>query len=246
MNFITTDQQSATLIVCPTYNEQANIAPFINKVLALYPEIAILFVNDVGDDDTAGEIINHQPRGKITLLNSDKKNGLGDAYRRGFSWGINKQFDHFITMDVDLSHNPVYVADICRALSRVDVAIGSRYVAGGSCQNWSLSRKLISRYGSLYTRTVLQSSIRDMTSGYVGYRRTALQRIAINETQTQGFAFQIESKYLAMCHNLILEELPITFNDRQYGQSKMSLAIFIEALLYPLRAKLTKTTSSIQ
>ena len=240
MNLITTDQQSATLIICPTYNERGNIAPFIDKVLTLYPEITILFVNDVGDDDTAGEIITHQQQGKITLLNSNKKNGLGDAYRRGFSWGMDKKFKFFITMDVDLSHNPVYITDICRALSRVDVAIGSRYVAGGGCQNWPFSRRLISRYGSLYTRTVLQTTIKDMTSGYVGYRRTALQRIAINDTQTQGFAFQIESKYLAVCNNLTLEELPITFNDRQHGQSKMSLQIFIEALFYPLQAKLKR------
>ena len=232
----TTDQQSTTLIICPTYNERANIAPFIDRVLALYPEIAILFVNDAGNDDTAGEIINHRQRGKITLLNNDQKNGLGDAYRRGFNWGMAREFNYYITMDVDLSHNPLYIADLYRLLTKVDVAIASRYVAGGSCQNWPVSRKLISRCGSLYTRTILRSPIRDMTSGYVGYRRTALQKIAINDTQTQGFAFQIETKYLALRNNLTLEELPITFSDRQRGRSKMSLAIILEALLYPLRA----------
>lgn len=239
MNSVTTNQQSTTLIICPTYNERTNIAPFIDRVLALYPEIAILFVNDAGHDDTANEIITHRQRGRITLLNSDKKKGLGDAYRRGFSWGMaKKEFDYFITMDVDLSHNPIYIADLCRSLTKVDVAIASRYVAGGSCQNWPVSRKLISRCGSLYTRAILQSPIRDMTAGYVGYRRTAVQKIAINNTRTQGFAFQIETKYRALHNDLTLEELPIIFSDRQHGRSKMSLAIIIEALLYPLRVKL--------
>ena len=238
MNSLTTDQRSTTLIICPTYNERTNIAPFIGKVLTLYPDIAILFVNDAGRDDTAGEIINHRQRGKITLLNSDKKTGLGDAYRRGFSWGMTRAFDYFITMDVDLSHNPIYIADLCRLLTKVDIAIASRYVAGGSCQNWPVSRKLISRCGSLYTRAILRSPIRDMTAGYVGYRRTAVQKIAIDNTQTQGFAFQIETKYRALHNDLTLEELPITFSDRQRGRSKMSLAIVIEALLYPLRVKL--------
>ena len=217
--------------------------PFIDRVLALYPDIAILFVNDIGDDDTASEITSHQQRGKIALLNNQQKTGLGDAYRRGFKWGLSKQFERFITMDVDLSHNPVYIADICRSLRKVDVAIASRYVAGGVCQDWPISRKLISRYGSWYTRMILQSPIQDMTAGYVGYRRSALQKIAINNTQMQGFAFQIETKYLALCHNLTFEELPITFNDRQHGNSKMSLAIVVEALLYPLKVKFGRKKS---
>lgn len=243
MNFATTDQQSTTLIICPTYNEQANILPFIDGVLSRYSSIAILFVNDQGSDDTVGEIIKHQHRGRIDLLNNEQKTGLGDAYRRGFNWGLARQFDRFITMDVDLSHDPVYIADICQSLMKVDVAIASRYVVGGSCRNWPVSRKLISRCGSLYTRAILQSPIRDMTSGYVGYRRTALQQISISNTKMQGFAFQIEMKYLALSNNLTHQEIPITFNDRQHGQSKMSLSIAIEALLYPLQIKL-KTLSS--
>ena len=153
-------EDNETLIVCPTYNERENIAPLIARILACQPHINILFVDDKGDDDTATEII-RQNGENVHLLIRSKKQGLGSAYLAGFAWGLERGFAAIVTMDADLSHDPVYLQDFLRLLPACDVVIGSRYIAGGATHNWKMIRRLLSVWSSIYARTVLRIPVHD-------------------------------------------------------------------------------------
>jgi dolichol-phosphate mannosyltransferase len=228
-----TEPGSGALIVVPTYNEKDNVEAIAAKMLAAAQGAEILFVDDNSPDGT-GEILDRlaaaDPR--VHVLHRAGKLGLGTAYRDGFAWGMARGFDLLIEMDADGSHDPRHLPDLL-ALARngADVAIGSRYVAGGGTVNWGVGRKLISRGGSLYARTVLGIDVRDVTAGFMCWRKSALEAIDLSTITSNGYSFQVEMKYRAIQRGLKLVETPIVFVDRKVGQSKMSRAIFLEAML---------------
>ncbi len=222
-----------TLVIIPTYNERENIASMIEKVLSLEGAFDLLIIDDGSPDGTA-EIVRRyraQYPERLHLIERCGKLGLGTAYLTGFRWGLEQGYEALCEMDCDFSHNPDDLARLITALERgADVAIGSRYVKGGSIVNWPLSRLAISYFGSLYVRMVTWMPVHDTTAGFVCYRREALDRIDLDTVRMKGYGFQIEMKYSAWQLGMRIVELPITFTERREGSSKMSGNIFQEAL----------------
>ena len=222
----------SALIVVPTYNERDNVEEVVARFLAAAPEAELLFVDDNSPDGT-GELLDQlaaaDPR--VHVMHRAGKLGLGTAYLDGFRWGLARGFDYLLEMDADFSHDPQYLPELLRlAREGADVVIGSRYVEGGGTENWGVGRKLISRGGSLYARTVLGVKVRDVTAGFICWRRRALEAIDLDAIRSNGYSFQIEMKYRAIRAGLTVVETPIIFIDRRVGKSKMSRAIFLEAL----------------
>jgi dolichol-phosphate mannosyltransferase len=221
------------LIVVPTYNERDNAPGIAERLLAALPGAALLFVDDNSPDGTGAlldELATAQPR--IHVIHRAGKLGLGTAYVEGFGWGLARGYDYLFEMDADGSHDPRYLPQmLALAEDGADVVVGSRYVPGGGTQNWGAGRKLISRGGSLYARIILGIEVRDVTAGFVCWRRAALEAIDLSSITSNGYSFQIEMKYRAFQNNLRVVETPIVFVDRRVGQSKMSRAIVVEALL---------------
>ncbi len=221
------------LIVVPTYNERDNVRAIASQFLAALPGCELLFVDDNSPDGTGpllDELAAAEPR--IHVMHRAGKLGLGTAYIEGFGWGLARGYDYLFEMDADGSHDPKYLPQMLGlAEDGADVVVGSRYVPGGGTENWGLGRKLISRGGGLYARTVLGIDIRDVTAGFVCWRRAALEAIDLATITSNGYSFQIEMKYRAVNKQLRVVETPIVFIDRRVGQSKMSRAIFVEALV---------------
>jgi len=221
------------LIVVPTYNERDNVESIAGRLLEALPAGDVLFVDDSSPDGT-GDVLDQmaaaQPR--LHVLHRAGKLGLGTAYIAGFSWGLERGYDYLFEMDADGSHDPKYLAGmLALAEDGADAVIGSRYVPGGGTVNWGIGRKILSRGGSLYARTILGIDVRDVTAGFICWRRSALEQIDLTNIGSNGYSFQIEMKYRALRRGLKLVETPIMFVDRRVGQSKMSRAIFAEALL---------------
>jgi dolichol-phosphate mannosyltransferase len=222
-----------TLIVVPTYNERDNVESIAARLLEALPVADVLFVDDNSPDGT-GEVLDQlaakQPR--IHVLHRAGKLGLGTAYIAGFQWGMERGYEYLFEMDADGSHDPKYLPGmLALAEDGADVVVGSRYVPGGGTVNWGLGRKIISRGGGLYARTILGIDVRDVTAGFVCWRRNALEQIDLTTVGSNGYSFQIEMKYRALRRGMRLVETPIQFIDRRVGQSKMSRAIFAEAML---------------
>jgi dolichol-phosphate mannosyltransferase len=221
------------LIVVPTYNERDNARGIAEHLLAALPGTDVLFVDDNSPDGTGAlldELAAAEPR--IHVMHRAGKLGLGTAYVEGFGWGLARGYAYLFEMDADGSHDPKYLPQLLAlAEDGADVVVGSRYVPGGGTQNWGAGRKLISRGGSLYARLILGVDVRDVTAGFVCWRRAALEAIDLSTITSNGYSFQIEMKYRAFKNNLRVVETPIVFIDRRVGQSKMSRAIVIEALL---------------
>jgi dolichol-phosphate mannosyltransferase len=221
------------LIVVPTYNERDNVQGIVARFLAALPTAELLFVDDNSPDGTGAlldDLAAAQPR--LHVMHRAGKLGLGTAYREGFAWGLARGFGYLFEMDADGSHDPKYLPQmLALAEDGADVVVGSRYVPGGGTQNWGIGRKLISRGGSLYARTILGIDVRDVTAGFICWRRAALEAIDLSTITSNGYSFQIEMKYRALRKHLRVVETPIMFVDRRVGQSKMSRAIVAEALL---------------
>jgi len=221
------------LIVVPTYNERDNVPAIARRFLDALPGCELLFVDDNSPDGTGDlldELARTEPR--IHVMHRAGKLGLGTAYVEGFTWGLQRDYGYFFEMDADGSHDPKYLPGmLALAEDGADVVIGSRYVPGGGTVNWGLGRKMISRGGSLYARTILGIDVRDVTAGFCCWRRAALEAIDLPSITSNGYSFQIEMKYRALKHGMKLVETPIQFVDRRVGQSKMSRTIFAEALL---------------
>ena len=224
---------SQALIVVPTYNEHDNVRGIAERLLAALPGTEVLFVDDRSPDGTGvllDELAAAQPR--LHVMHRAGKLGLGSAYLEGFGWGLARGFDYLFEMDADGSHDPKYLPQmLALAEDGADVVVGSRYVPGGGTENWGIGRKILSRGGSLYARTILGVELRDVTAGFICWRRAALEAIDLSTVTSNGYSFQIEMKYRALGKNLRVVETPILFVDRRVGQSKMSRAIFVEALL---------------
>lgn len=221
------------VVIIPTYNEKENVVRMAEAVMGLPESIDILFVDDNSPDGTAGlirELMTQFPN-RIHLEERTGKLGLGTAYIHGFKWSLNQGYNFIFEMDCDFSHNPL---DLPRLLSAcrdhgADLSIGSRYTKGGKVQNWPIGRILMSYFASVYVRMVLFIGISDTTAGFMCYRAAVLKSMNLDMIQFKGYAFQIEMKYAAKRKGFKIVEVPITFIDRQFGESKMSSSIFKEA-----------------
>jgi dolichol-phosphate mannosyltransferase len=229
-----------TAIVIPTYNEREGLAAIVSAVRAAVPEATLLIVDDNSPDGTgrlADELAAADPG--VRVLHRAGKEGLGRAYIDAFVRLLDEGWERIVQMDADFSHAPDDVPRLLRALDEgADVAVGSRYVAGGSTVNWGIQRKVISRGGSFYARLVLGVGVRDLTAGFKAWRAETLRRISLREVGAQGYGFQIEMTYRALKAGARLTEVPIRFVDRRVGQSKMSETIFIEAISIVWRLRL--------
>ena len=204
----------------------------VRKVMSLEPAFHALIVDDGSPDGTADIVKTLQKEFPDTLHIEERegKLGLGTAYIHGFRWALRHDYEYIFEMDADFSHNPDDLVHLKKACENgADLSIGSRYVKGGKVANWPVNRILMSYFASVYVNTVLWLGIRDCTAGFKCYRRKVLEAIDLSQIQFIGYAFQIEMKYSARRLGFKLVEVPITFVDRQHGQSKMSLGIFNEA-----------------
>ena len=222
-----------TLIIVPTYNECENIEPLLKEILAIVPLGVEVLVVDDGSPDGTGALVDSfsQQEARVHILHRTEKAGLGRAYIAGFRWAFEHGFDRVVEMDADFSHSPRYLPTMLGLLNTADVVIGSRYVHGGGTVNWGWVRKLISRGGSWYARTLLGMDVRDCTGGFNGWHRTLLERMDLDSLRSEGYAFQIELKYRASLLGARIKEFPIVFEDRKVGHSKMSRRIVFEAML---------------
>ena len=227
------------LVIVPTYNERENLPLIVGAVHEHLPEADLLIVDDNSPDGTgqlADELAANDA--KVTVLHRAGKLGLGTAYVAGFKHALGRDYQYVFEMDCDFSHDPKYLPVLlARARAGADLVLGSRYVDGGGTVNWGPMRKLISRGGSLYARTVLGIGVRDLTGGFKCFRRATLEKLDLDSVSAQGYGFQIEMTYRAVKQGFRVEEVPIVFVDRRVGQSKMSKKIFLEAftLVWKLR-----------
>ncbi len=229
------------VVIIPTYNERGNIEEVVARVFASDAEFDILVVDDSSPDGTADLVRGLQKKfpERLHLMVRTTKDGLGTAYIAGFKKCLAMGYSHIFEMDADLSHNPDDLPRLYRACTEegADMSIGSRYVKGGNVRNWPVLRVLMSYCASLYVRAVLWISVADTTAGFVCYRREVLEAINLERIEFVGYAFQIEMKYAALRKGFRIKEVPITFIDRQVGQSKMNMGIFKEAFFGVLRMR---------
>jgi dolichol-phosphate mannosyltransferase len=220
------------LLCIPTYNERENIESIVRAVLEADGRTDVLVVDDASPDGT-GELADALARqsSRVHVLHRAGKAGLGRAYLAAFRWGLERGYRFLLEMDADWSHHPRYLPSLLdRAASDADLVLGSRWVPGGGTLNWGLGRRLISKGGSLYARLVLGLPIRDLTGGFKCFRAEVLRAIDLDSVHSTGYAFQIELTYRAIRRGFRVVEVPIVFEDRRVGQSKMSRAIVLEAL----------------
>jgi|SRR6266545_347746 len=226
------DHEGRALIVVPTYNERDNVERVAGEFLAPVPGAELLFVDDASPDGTGAAIdaiVARDPR--VHILHRAGKLGLGTAYLDGFRWAIARGYRLVIEMDADFSHDPRYLPRMVELAEKgADLVVGSRYIEGGGTINWGLGRQIISRAGGRYARVVLGFDVKDPTSGFVCYRRSTLERLDLAAVRSNGYGFQIEMKYRVHRAGMRIVEVPIVFEDRRVGQSKMSSAIVAEAL----------------
>lgn len=224
-------------VVLPTYNESENIARLLTQLRTVLPDGRLYVVDDNSPDGT-GEIAERcaAELGGIEVLHRPGKQGLGSAYRQGFAHVISQGVDVVVSMDVDFSHDPLVIPAMLAAIEAgSDAVIGSRYVNGGGTKNWPIHRRLLSRWGNLYTASVLGVKVRDCTSGFRAYRATALASIAPETTKAEGYAFLSELVVRLSRRGLKISEVPILFVDRENGTSKMSGRIIAESMLLVTR-----------
>lgn len=233
------------LIIIPTYCEAENINKIIDAVFSNTDklDVNILVIDDGSKDgtpDIVKNLMNGKYKNKLFMIERSGKMGLASAYITGFKWGLEKNYDVFIEMDADLSHNPKYLPAMFALLDKNDVVIGSRNIKGGGVVGWGLIRKFISRFGSLYSRTVLNTPIYDFTGGYNIWKREVLIGINLDTIISSGYLFQIELKYKARKKGFKIIEYPIIFEDRINGKSKMSKKIVLEAFTNIWKIKFLK------
>lgn len=222
------------LVIIPTYNEKENIASIIETVVGLADEYHVLVVDDGSPDGTAAivEGLMNKHLGRIFIEKRVGKLGLGTAYIHGFLWALKRNYDLIFEMDADFSHSPYDLKRLAEAcINGADMSIGSRYIKGGSTENWPLDRKIYSLCGSAYTRLITGIPVKDPTAGFVCYKRKVLDSINLSTIHFVGYAFQIEMKFAAWKLGFKIKEVPILFLDRKIGASKMTKGIIKEAVL---------------
>ena len=237
---------SDSLIIIPTYNEKENIELMLRTVFSLPDAFHVLVVDDGSPDGTA-EIVKRlqQEYAQLHIEEREGKQGLGTAYIHGFRWALKKSYEYVFEMDADFSHNPNDLIRLKKACSEQggDMSIGSRYCPGGKVENWPIGRWMMSYGASFYVRTVLWMNIKDTTAGFKCYTRKVLESIDMDDIRFVGYAFQIEMKYTAYRLGFKVLEVPITFKDRELGNSKMSMSIFKEAFLGVFKMRKKKVTN---
>ncbi len=224
----------------PTYNERENIEAITAAALAVDPRIDVLIVDDNSPDGTGALADDMAARERrIRVLHRPEKRGLGKAYLHAFREALTWGYGFVVEMDADFSHDPRCLPKMIDEAARgTDLVLGSRYVAGGGTVNWGIGRRLLSRGGSLYARTILGVNVADLTGGFKCFRREVLEAIDMESIDSTGYAFQIEMTYRALSRGFVVKELPIVFEDRRVGQSKMSRAIFLEAIVVVWKLRL--------
>ena len=219
-------------VVLPTYNEAENLPKLVSALLLLPLDLAVLVVDDHSPDGTGAiaERLSTEYPGKVFVLHRAGKLGLRSAYMEGFDKAFDLGADAVVQMDSDFSHDPSVLPEMARSINSCDVVIGSRYVTGGSVdKRWPAWRKFLSAFGNFYARTILSSSIHDMTTGYRMWRRDVLQNMPLDRIRSNGYIFLVEMAYVAYQMGYKITEVPIYFADRRWGKSKMSLKIQMEA-----------------
>jgi len=229
------------LVIIPTYNEKENIEAIIKAVINLQQHFHVLIIDDGSPDGTAAIVKGLQKNyiGELFLEERSGKQGLGTAYIYGFKWAIERDYQYIFEMDADFSHKPADLPRLYAACKNegADVAIGSRYIKGGGVKNWPANRITLSKGASVYTRLITWMPIADPTAGFVCYKKEVLDTINFDEIWFVGYAFQIEMKFAAWKLGFKLKEVPILFEDRQYGDSKMSKGIVKEGILGVLKLR---------
>ena len=224
---------TSSILVLPTYNEVDNVERFLALVRSTNPGLAIVVVDDMSPDGT-GEVVDRLAASdqRLAVIHRAGQKGLGAAYLAGFDHAFAHHFHEVLTMDADFSHDPAVIPQLIRALhDGADVAIGSRYVDGGSIEGWPLHRLVLSRYGNFYTRFVLGLKPRDCTSGFRAYRASTLNSIDLSTIKGDGYVFLTSILRRIQQRRMKVAEVPITFVDRVEGQSKMSPRIVVESML---------------
>lgn len=220
-------------VVLPTYNEADNLEPLLHALFDAVPQVDGVLVVDDSSPDGTGEIADRlaaaDPR--VAVLHRARKEGLGPAYVAGFERVLAEGAEVVIQMDTDFSHDPADVPRLIAAIEGADLALGSRYVAGGGVGEWGRLRRAISRGGSTYARLWLGVEVRDLTGGFKCFRREVLEAIKPGSVGALGYAFQVETTYRAVLAGFRVVEVPIVFNDRRVGESKMSRSIVLEAAI---------------
>jgi dolichol-phosphate mannosyltransferase len=229
-------------IIIPTYNERENIGPITDAVLATVPDAHVLIVDD-GSPDGTGELADEISRANpaISILHRPAKQGLGRAYVAAFRDLLTRDADIVVQMDADFSHPVRFLPPLLAPLrlDRADLVLGSRYTKGGQIPRWNLFRRLISRGGSIFAAVVLLMPYRDLTGGFKAWRAAALREIDLDRLHAGGYAFQIETTFRARLAGARVVEVPITFEERRVGQSKMSMNIFMEAFILVVGLRLS-------
>jgi dolichol-phosphate mannosyltransferase len=229
------------LVVIPTYNEKENISAILYAIFNLHQDFHVIVVDDGSPDGTAQVVKDLQSKfpGKLFIDERKGKQGLGTAYIHGFKWAIARGYQFIFEMDADFSHNPNDLPRLYHACKNggADVAIGSRYVKTGGVVNWPWDRVALSKGGSLYTRLITWMPVKDPTAGFVCYKKEVLETINLDEIVFVGYAFQIEMKFAAWKLHFKLKEVPIIFQDRTQGVSKMNKGIVKEGILGVLKLR---------
>lgn len=217
--------------IIPTYNERQSLPLTLDRLRAAVPHSDVLVVDDNSPDGT-GELADAIAANDsaVHVLHRQGKEGLGAAYIAGFRWALDREYDVLVEMDADGSHQPEQLPALLDAVPGAHLVIGSRWVPGGSVVNWPFHRKLLSRAGSLYSRTMLGLSVRDITAGYRAFRRETLESIDLSTVDSVGYGFQVDMTFRVALKGLRIVEVPITFVEREYGDSKMSGNIVFEAI----------------
>lgn len=236
------NNKNKTLIIIPTYNEIMNIKQLIPAVLDMDENIEILFIDDNSPDGTATaikKIMKKEPR--IAILERERKLGLGTAYITGFKYAIENKYKYVFEMDADFSHNPAYLPEMIKTLNKgADVVVGSRYIHGVSVAHWPLKRLLLSKFANVYASFMTGIKIKDLTAGFVGYKRKVLETIDFHYIHSSGYSFQIEMKHRCSLWGFDIREIPIIFTDRTKGESKISRRIVYEALFRCLTLRFSR------
>ena len=238
-----------SVVILPTYNEAVNLNLLVPRILQQGP-FDVLVVDDNSPDGTGAvaEELAKRFAGRVDVLHRSGKLGLGTAYLAGFRYALAMGYQQVFTMDADFSHDPSRLSTLRAGLEDADVVLGSRYVPGGGTLHWPLRRRLLSRAGSAYARLILGLPIHDLTGGFKGFRRTVLETLLLelDTIRSNGYAFQIEVTYLCSRYGFRIKEVPILFEDRLVGQSKMNGRIIVEALRVVLALRLNQMTPRAQ
>lgn len=234
-----------TLVLIPTYNEASNIKDLITTLYQLYPQLNIIIIDDCSPDATA-EIVSTLQKDFPTLhlLKRQGPRGLGNAYKKGFEWGVEQNhFDYFIQMDADFSHDPSEIRQMLEQLETnqaYDIVLGSRYSNGFRVENWELWRICLSYFASIYVRLITSIPVKDPTSGFKAYRSKVINSLPVANLKSQGYIFQLELIYQAWSRGFQIYEHPILFSERRSGKSKINLKIILEAIFAVIILRFSK------